>query len=66
MHNKFVLIQESGQNRVIFGSLNWTERSFRFNHEIGAICTSPDVFAAFAQRWELLEAQAARQARSEC
>ena len=66
MHNKFILVQEPGQDRVIFGSLNWTERSFRFNHEIGGVCTSPDVVGAFTQRWELLEAQAASRARSEC
>jgi hypothetical protein len=63
MHDKFVLIEHAGQRRVVFGSLNWTERSFRFNHEIGATCTNPDVIAAFAERWEALEAQAARGTR---
>jgi PLD-like domain len=60
MHDKFVLIDQAGQRRVVFGSFNWTERSFRLNHEIGAICTNRDVVQAFAARWQLLEAQATR------
>lgn len=59
MHDKFVLIEQAGQRRVVFGSFNWTERSFRFNHEIGVICTDRDVVEALAARWEALEAQAA-------
>lgn len=66
MHDKFVLIEQAGQLRVVFGSFNWTERSFRFNHEIGAICTHPDVVDAFATRWEALESQAARSMRKTC
>jgi phosphatidylserine/phosphatidylglycerophosphate/cardiolipin synthase-like enzyme len=60
MHDKFVLINQAGQRRVVFGSFNWTERSFRLNHEIGAICTDRDVVDAFAERWQALEAQASR------
>lgn len=60
MHDKFVLIGHEGRRRVVFGSFNWTERSFRLNHEIGAICTNRDVVDAFAARWQALEAQAAR------
>jgi hypothetical protein len=58
MHDKFVLIEQDGRRRVIFGSFNWTERSFRLNHEIGAICTNRVVVEAFAARWRALEAQA--------
>ncbi len=60
MHDKFVLIEDDGQRRVVFGSFNWTERSFRLNHEIGAICADRDVFETFAARWQALEAQAPR------
>ncbi len=66
MHNKFILIQDSGQDRVIFGSFNWTERSLRFNHEIGAICTNPDVVGAFVRRWEVLEALASHIPQDSC
>jgi hypothetical protein len=58
MHDKFVLIDQDGWRRVIFGSFNWTERSFRLSHEIGAICNNRDVVEAFAARWLALEAQA--------
>jgi len=60
MHDKFVLIEQAGQRRVVFGSFNWTERSFRLNHEIGAICTNRDVVQAFTARWQALDARAAR------
>jgi phosphatidylserine/phosphatidylglycerophosphate/cardiolipin synthase-like enzyme len=63
MHDKFVLIDHGGRHRVVFGSFNWTERSLRLNHEVGAICTNPDVVAAFAARWEALQAQADRDTR---
>ncbi|HEU4367976.1 MAG TPA: phosphatidylserine/phosphatidylglycerophosphate/cardiolipin synthase family protein [Methylomirabilota bacterium] len=64
MHDKFILIDQAGQRRVVFGSFNWTERSFRLNHEIGAICTNRDVVEAFAARWQALEAQAAGSTRN--
>jgi hypothetical protein len=64
MHNKFTLIEQDGKRRVVFGSFNWTERSFRFNHEIGAICSNADVVEAFTRRWDEIEAQAGHWARS--
>ena len=57
MHNKFVLVEKAGQRWVIFGSFNWTGRSYWLNYEIGAISTNAQLFAAFASRWEALEAQ---------
>lgn len=59
MHDKFVLIERPGRRCcVVFGSFNWTERSFRLNHEVGACCTDPDVVEAFAARWKELAAAA--------
>lgn len=66
MHDKFVLLEQAGRRRVIFGSFNWTERSFRVNHEIGAICSNRGVVEAFVARWEALEAQVARSMRNTC
>ena len=57
MHNKFVLAEKGGQKWVIFGSFSWTDRSYRLNHEIGAISTDDRLFDAFARRWEVLAAQ---------
>ena len=54
MHNKFVLAEKAGRRWVIFGSFNWTTRSYWLNHEIGAISTNDQLFDAFAKRWEAL------------
>jgi phosphatidylserine/phosphatidylglycerophosphate/cardiolipin synthase-like enzyme len=55
MHNKFVLAEKGSQRWVMFGSFNWTSRSDRFNHEIGAISANDQLFEAFAGRWEVLK-----------
>ena len=57
MHNKFVLAEKNDHRWVIFGSFNWTTRSYWLNHEIGAISGNRQLFNAFAQRWEDLKAQ---------
>jgi phosphatidylserine/phosphatidylglycerophosphate/cardiolipin synthase-like enzyme len=57
MHNKFVLIEENSRRWVVFGSYNWTTRSYWLNHEICAISADPELFDAFAERWEVLENQ---------
>ena len=57
MHNKFVLVEKGPQRWVTFGSFNWTDRSYRLNHEIGAISTNEHLYQAFAERWEALAAQ---------
>jgi phosphatidylserine/phosphatidylglycerophosphate/cardiolipin synthase-like enzyme len=57
MHNKFVLAEKGSQRWVIFGSFNWTDRSYWVNHEIGAISADDQLFDAFASRWEVLAAQ---------
>ena len=57
MHNKFVLVEQNGQRWVVFGSYNWSTLSFWINQEICAISSEPQLFEAFAERWEVLEAQ---------
>jgi phosphatidylserine/phosphatidylglycerophosphate/cardiolipin synthase-like enzyme len=57
MHNKFVLIEQNSKRWVVFGSCNWTTRSFWLNHEIAAISDNAQLFNAFAERWEVLEAE---------
>ena len=57
MHNKFVLVEKAGQRWVIFGSFNWTGRSYWLNYEIAAISTNARLFDTFADRWKELEAQ---------
>jgi phosphatidylserine/phosphatidylglycerophosphate/cardiolipin synthase-like enzyme len=58
MHDKFVLIEGPSQRAVVFGSFNWTERSLRMNHEISAASRAPELFDAFAARWDLLASAA--------
>lgn len=57
MHNKFVLAENGSRRWVMFGSFNWTLRSYRLNHEIGAISSNTHLYEAFARRWEILAAQ---------
>jgi len=58
MHNKFVIAQKNGQHWSIFGSFNWNTRSYWLNHEIGAISTNRQLWEAFSERWEAMEALA--------
>jgi phosphatidylserine/phosphatidylglycerophosphate/cardiolipin synthase-like enzyme len=57
MHNKFVLVEQYNQRWVVFGSYNWSTLSFWINQEICAISSQPQLFEAFAERWNVLEAQ---------
>ena len=57
MHNKFVLVEQDNRRWVVFGSYNWSTLSFWINQEICAISSEPKLFEAFAERWEMLEAQ---------
>jgi phosphatidylserine/phosphatidylglycerophosphate/cardiolipin synthase-like enzyme len=54
MHNKFVIAEKNGQHWTIFGSFNWTTRSYWLNHEIGAISTNQQLWEAFTERWNAL------------
>ena len=58
MHHKFILVEKNNHRWVIFGSFNWSTRSYWLNHEIAAISTDQKLFAAFAERWEAMSAQA--------
>ena len=45
MHNKFALVETNAERSVVFGSLNWSRNSQRFNREIafvaeGAACSA--------------------------
>jgi phosphatidylserine/phosphatidylglycerophosphate/cardiolipin synthase-like enzyme len=57
MHSKFMLAEKADQRWVIFGSFNWTLRSYWLNYEIGAISNNDQLFDAFAKRWEVLAAR---------
>jgi phosphatidylserine/phosphatidylglycerophosphate/cardiolipin synthase-like enzyme len=57
MHNKFILAEKNGRHWTIFGSFNWTTRSYWLNHEIGAISSNRQLFDAFAERWEAMTNQ---------
>jgi phosphatidylserine/phosphatidylglycerophosphate/cardiolipin synthase-like enzyme len=57
MHHKFLLVEQNSQRWVVFGSYNWTTRSYWLNHEICAISTDRQLYTAFAERWEVLESQ---------
>lgn len=59
MHNKFALIESTTERRVVFGSVNWTERSRWLSHEVAVISRDPDLYAAFAERWKVMQAQTA-------
>jgi len=57
MHNKFVLVEQNNRRWVVFGSYNWSTLSYWINQEICVISSHPQLFEAFAERWEILEAQ---------
>jgi phosphatidylserine/phosphatidylglycerophosphate/cardiolipin synthase-like enzyme len=57
MHNKFMLVEQNRRRWVVFGSYNWSTLSFWINQEICAISSQSRLFEAFAERWEVLEAQ---------
>ncbi|MGD8777314.1 MAG: phospholipase D-like domain-containing protein [Syntrophobacterales bacterium] len=59
MHHKFVLVEENSYRWVVFGSYNWTTRSYWLNNEICAISTNRQLYNAFAERWEIMESQKA-------
>lgn len=54
MHDKFILVEGGGKHWVIFGSFNWTARSWWLNQEIGMISADAGLYKAFTARWEEL------------
>ena len=51
MHNKFIIYKSEKSNCVMFGSFNWSRRSWWLNHEIIACSYDKNIIAAFEQRW---------------
>ncbi len=58
MHDKFILVEGRKKQWVIFGSFNWTSRSWWLNQEICVISADAGLYKAFTQRWEELAAAA--------
>jgi phosphatidylserine/phosphatidylglycerophosphate/cardiolipin synthase-like enzyme len=58
MHHKFILVETPGERRVVFGSLNWTDRSLWLSHEVAVVANDRELFDAFAACWDSLEATA--------
>ncbi len=58
MHDKFILVEAVEKRWVIFGSFNWTSRSWWLNQEIGVISADAGLHEAFTSRWEELIGQA--------
>lgn len=54
MHDKFVLVEGIKKRWVIFGSFNWTARSWWLNQEIGMISSDSGLYKAFSSRWQEL------------
>jgi phosphatidylserine/phosphatidylglycerophosphate/cardiolipin synthase-like enzyme len=65
MHNKFVLLEDKSKRSILFGSFNLTKTSKWLNHEILAQSHDPDLFSAFAGRWDEMIAEAAVQSGSQ-
>ena len=56
MHDKFILAESAEKRWVVFGSFNWTPRSWWLNQEIGMISADENLCRAFADRWNELSA----------
>ena len=65
MHNKFMLLEGRDKRSVLFGSFNLTRTSKWLNHEILLESHDPDLFSAFASRWDEMMAEAATQGDSQ-
>jgi phosphatidylserine/phosphatidylglycerophosphate/cardiolipin synthase-like enzyme len=59
MHNKFMLLEGRARRSVLFGSFNLTRTSRWLNHEILLHSYDPDLFSAFASRWDEMKAEVA-------
>lgn len=52
MHSKFLLIDQGGRKRVMFGSLNLSRRSLRVNREVLAVTEQTDIYSRFEDCWQ--------------
>ena len=57
MHSTFLLAEGPAGRWVAFGSFNLTRTSRWLNHEIFAVSRDPQLFDAFADRWEEMTAE---------
>ncbi len=55
MHLKFMLVAYRQQRWSVFGSVNWTWPSLWLNYEVAAISRDPELYAAFAHIWAVLQ-----------
>lgn len=52
MHNKFILIDNRQGREIICGSMNFSVRSLRANHELLIVSRRPGLYDSFLERWE--------------
>ena len=57
MHSKFILYKSDQEHCVMFGSFNWSTRSWLLNHEVIVCSHDKNVVAAFEQRWHQMTTQ---------
>ena len=52
MHNKFIIYKSANEHCVLFGSFNWSKRSWWLNHEIIVGTRNKEIVSAFEARWQ--------------
>lgn len=51
MHNKYILYKSATENKVTFGSYNWSARSRYLNHELIVTTDNKEIVTDFYTRW---------------
>ncbi|MDZ7840051.1 MAG: phospholipase D family protein [Gammaproteobacteria bacterium] len=57
MHDKFMLLESTEEQRVYYGSLNLNLQSQLLNHEVLVSSENPALFEAFSSRWQEIHAK---------
>lgn len=52
MHNKFIIYKSNETHCVLFGSFNWSIRSWWLNHEIIVTTQDRNIISSFENRWQ--------------
>ncbi len=52
MHNKFIIYKSDTVDCVLFGSFNWSQRSWWLNHEVIITSFDPHIVSSFETRWQ--------------
>lgn len=60
MHNKFILIDSPPGREIICGSMNFSVRSLRANHELLMVSKNPALYHGFLERWDEMMAETRR------